>query len=81
MRVPTNPMILTAEISIEPATDSVLRLLAPHSREAPMTISPVLAWYDLWIGIYWDRTHHRLYVLPLPCVGVCFDFGGPNEDE
>ena len=41
-----------------------------------MTIKPLFAWYDLWIGAYWDRQRRRLYVLPLPCVGVVIQFGG-----
>ena len=40
-----------------------------------MTISPIFAWYDLWIGAYWDRKAHRLYVLPLPCIGFVISFG------
>jgi hypothetical protein len=41
-------------------------------------ISLVLAWYDFWVGAYWDRTHRRLYLLPVPCVGVCLDWGQPS---
>lgn len=33
------------------------------------------AWYDLWIGAYWDRQNRRLYVLPVPMLGIVFDFG------
>lgn len=25
------------------------------------------AWYDLWIGAYWDRKNRILYICPLPC--------------
>lgn len=32
-------------------------------------IKPVVAWYDLWMGFYWDRKKHRLYVMVLPCLG------------
>ena len=28
------------------------------------------AWYDLWVGAYWDRKARTLYVCPLPCVVV-----------
>lgn len=42
-----------------------------------MKIRPLFAWYDLWVGLYWDRKTRRLYVLPLPCIGVVFDFGQP----
>jgi hypothetical protein len=34
-----------------------------------MTIRPLFAWYDLWIGAFWDRKARKLYVLPLPCIG------------
>lgn len=32
------------------------------------------AWYDLWIGFYWERKRRRLYFCPLPCIVLCFDF-------
>lgn len=25
-------------------------------------------WYDLWIGVYWDRTGRMLYICPLPTI-------------
>lgn len=44
-----------------------------------MTIRPIFAWYDLWIGAYWDRSNRRLYLLPLPCAGVMIDFGAADD--
>ncbi len=38
-------------------------------------IRPVVAWYDLWIGVYIDRKKRRLYVLPLPCIGAVIEWG------
>lgn len=35
----------------------------------------VAAWYDLWIGMYWNAQKRRLYVLPVPCLGFYIDFG------
>lgn len=35
-----------------------------------MRIRPVVAWYDLWIGCFIDRDRGRLYLSPVPCVGV-----------
>ena len=31
------------------------------------------AWYDFWVGAYWDRKARVLYVCPLPC--CVFQFG------
>ena len=28
------------------------------------------AWYDLWVGAYWDRKHRVLYVCPIPMVVI-----------
>lgn len=37
-------------------------------------ISPVCKWYDFWVGVFWDRIQKRLYILPLPCLGVRIAF-------
>jgi hypothetical protein len=39
-----------------------------------MKLRPVFAWYDLWIGAFWDRRKRRLYVLPLPMIGFYVEF-------
>ncbi len=39
-----------------------------------MSISPLFAWYDFWIGAFWDRKARKLYLLPIPCVGVVIQF-------
>lgn len=44
-----------------------------------MEIRPIFAWYDLWIGFYWDKDCKTLYFLPLPCVGVKIQFEGPRK--
>lgn len=35
-----------------------------------MTVSMFLAWYDFWVGLYWDRKNRALYICPLPCVVI-----------
>lgn len=36
-----------------------------------MTIWLVVAWYDFWVGIYYDRKKRCIYILPVPCIGFC----------
>lgn len=40
-------------------------------------VSFVLEWFDFWIGIYFDRPKRRIYVLPLPCCGICIHLEPP----
>jgi len=39
-----------------------------------MSIHFVFAWYDFWIGAFWSREKLRLYVLPMPMIGVYLQF-------
>ena len=39
-----------------------------------MTIKPIFAWYDLWIGAFWDQKRRRLYLFPVPCFGIVVEF-------
>lgn len=34
----------------------------------------LFAWYDIWVGVFWDVAKRRLYVFPLPMVGVVVQF-------
>jgi len=46
-------------------------------------VSFFLAWYDFWIGLFYDRHKRVLYFCPLPCVVFKFAFGeqGPTDYE
>ena len=42
--------------------------------------SLILAWYDLWIGLYYDVGHRVLYVLPIPMVVFRFQLPGIRDE-
>ncbi len=30
----------------------------------------LFAWYDVWVGFFWDSGKRWLYILPIPCCGI-----------
>ncbi len=44
-----------------------------------MRVRGIFAWYDLWVGLFWDQHKHRLYIFPLPCIGICIDFSSARN--
>ena len=47
-----------------------------------MKVSAKFAWYDLWVGAYWDRSARVLYVCPFPMLLLVFAKAkrGPSLD-
>jgi hypothetical protein len=44
-----------------------------------IAIRPYAAWADCWVGIRWDARLRRLYVLPLPMLGLVVHVAQPCE--
>jgi hypothetical protein len=40
-----------------------------------MKIKFLFAWYDFWVGFYWDKKNRSLYILPIPMFGFVIQFG------
>jgi hypothetical protein len=38
-----------------------------------MKFRAFLAWFDFWIGLYYDRKKRVLYFCPLPCCVLAFE--------
>ena len=38
-------------------------------------IRPMFAWYDFWVGVFYDKPRRRLYIFPVPCFGVRIELG------
>jgi len=43
-----------------------------------MRIKPIFAWYDFWIGAFYDRAKRRLYIFPLPMIGFYVEWHHAN---
>lgn len=35
-----------------------------------MRARPIFAWYDLWVGIFIDIKGRKVYIFPIPMIGI-----------
>ena len=55
-----------------------------------MRVKLIFAWYDFWVGLFWDRKKKLLYIFPIPTIGIvinlerskkkfiCYEIWRPN---
>lgn len=46
-----------------------------------MKVAVFLAWYDLWVGLFWDQKKQVLYICPLPCIVIKVECRRSGEEE
>lgn len=42
-----------------------------------MKINVIFAWFDFWVGIFFDRAKRRVYIFPVPMFGVVIQLPVP----
>jgi len=46
-----------------------------------MSMKIIFAWYDFWVGLFWDKDKRILYIFPVPCFGVAIVFRPKKESS
>ena len=46
-----------------------------------MKFTIFFAWYDFWVGGFWDREKRILYICPLPTLVLKFDWTQQEDKD
>jgi hypothetical protein len=46
---------------------------------ADLRVRVLWAWYDLWIGVFVDLKRRRVYVFPIPTLGIVVSWGDRDD--
>jgi hypothetical protein len=41
-----------------------------------MKIKLIFAWYDIWVGVFYDQKKRRIYIFFLPTIGIVIQLYG-----
>jgi hypothetical protein len=44
-----------------------------------MKVAFLFAWYDLWVGFFWDKKKRWLYFFPIPMIGIIIKFNNGGK--
>jgi len=66
----------------EGLTGKVVATLKYDPKTGALTKQPIklrtrvfFAWYDLWVGVFFDQKKKQLYICPLPCLVFQIGYG------
>ncbi|WP_321471095.1 hypothetical protein [uncultured Paludibaculum sp.] len=57
------------------ATFILMFAVHAYGRLTGRDCKPLFRWFDMWVGAYWDATGRKLYIFPMPMLGVVLDCG------
>ena len=46
-----------------------------------ISVKPIFAWYDLWMGVFIDRPKRKAYIFLLPTLGIVIEWGLSANSE
>jgi hypothetical protein len=57
-----------------------MKTLDKHRTEIPtnsknrILVKIMFRWYDLWVGMFIDKSKKRIYIFPIPMLGIMVQF-------